>query len=287
MNMNSVVMVVDGERLGLQCVLSMIIAKRTTPDINVCVGIPKDAPQISLSTRELLERFAGAIFTIPPPSIRLENRTYRIINKVNALRYAPCGSKVILADSDLIFARELPFDFLTRPEACAVPEHGFQELPWSDIYEHFSLKLPQTLVLLGSGRTSLPWLNAGFVSSSEAEKFGDIWYDLAERVAVLDWVPKRWPYLDQIALPIAMAVSSASKTVKHDHILPSSFNTNLFYWAGDQTYSKGSFVIHHHGRIQLLRRYLRDLITWVGQLYPDLFDVMQALEKYDKGGTVP
>ncbi len=104
---------------------------------------------------------------------------------------------------------------------------------------------------------------------------------MCEYVVRCDWVPERYPYLDQIALPLAFAQLSPSRSVTFDNILPERFNQNLFYWAGDQSYSASGFVAHHHSRVALIERYLDRLLSWARPEYPALDQVLAEMRQFD------
>lgn len=277
----NVVVVADGSRISLGCALNILVSQKTFPDAEFHVGVPENSDFGSAIAQNIIEAKATSIFSIPKSEITVSGKPYRIINKINALRsFGP--KPALLIDSDILFIRSLPEEFLFRSAVCAVPEHGLHEFPWKRLYNVIGLEPPVFQVLLGGGQVSLPWFNAGLVSCPNAEKLGEIWRMLTDFTNRCDWVPERWPYLDQICLPLAMAQAAETKTLTYENVLPGRFNQNLFYWAEDQSHVTNGFVIHHHNRIQLIETYFPRLFMWIRDGYPMIDAVVNELRSFDR-----
>jgi hypothetical protein len=275
-----VVVVADKARISLAAALNILISRKTCPEANFTVAIPEDSHCEHAVAEEVIRLFASNIISIPTPQLLVEEKLYRIENKINALRVF--GNKpVIGADADLIFVRPLPVDFLFRPVPTAVPEHGLHVYPWEELYSTLGLRFPEIKVLCAGGEVGAPWLNAGFVVCPDGSQFGNLWHRVCRFILHCHWVPERWPYLDQIALPLAFAHLSPNRTVTFDNILPARFNQNLFYWATAQHYIDHGYIAHHHYRVGLIRKYLPSLIEWTRGEYPIVDKVLEALSSYD------
>ena len=282
-----VVVVADKARVSLAAALNILISRKTCPDANFTVAIPEDNShceewESSAVAEEVIRLFASNIISIPTPQLLVEEKLYRIENKINALRFF--GNKpVIGADADLIFIRPLPAEFLFRPVPAAVPEHGLHVYPWAELYSILGLRFPEIKVLCAGGEGGVPWLNAGFVVCPDGSHFGHLWHRICRLLLHCSWVPERWPFLDQIALPLAMAEASPHKTVTFDNVLPARFNQNVFYWAENQGqgYIDHGYVAHHHYRVGLIEKYLSPLITWTGDEYPIIEKVLEELRRFD------
>lgn len=290
MNQNSsgldVVVVADGPRISLGAALNIVVSKKAASNVRFHIAIPKGSGAGSDVAEDVFRNFADSVFTIPDPSIVVGKKLYRIENKINAL--AEFGARpAVLADSDLVFLRPLPADYLIRHVSTAVPEHSKKQFPWERMYALLALEMPSIRVVHGSADTGPPWLNAGFVSTPNAEQLGRVWRMMCGLVMQLDWIPDQWPYLDQIALPLAIAQLSPHRTVSHDSILPAVFNQNIFGWAGDQSFVRSGFVIHHHNRIQLLQTYIEKILKWVRDGYPVVEKIMVELTKFEKDEIAP
>jgi hypothetical protein len=275
-----VICVADGPRISLALACHMLVAQKTCPAAKYHVAVPKDAGFQHEAAERVITSLATSIYEIPAPTTIIDGKLYRLENKINAMKFYK-ASPAILIDSDLLFLRPLPANYAIRDVPAAVPEHGLHEYPWERLYETLSLEMPQVKTLLGSGQISPPWLNAGLVATPNAEKFGHIWRMASNFVLGCDWVPEHWPYLDQISLPLAIAMFSKSKTVNYDSILPNQFNDNIFYWHPDQSYASNSFVIHHHYRVGLLKRYVPRILSWVRDGNPVFDEVLNGLSMFD------
>ncbi|WP_298285550.1 hypothetical protein [Acidocella sp.] len=271
----------DGPRISLGVALNILVSQRSCPGAKFSIMIPENGGFGSACAEEVIRKFAHEIISIPAPTLLVEDKLYRIENKINALRFAG-NRKAILADSDTLILRTLPSSFLFRDVPSVVPEHGKHEFPWERLHENFNLNMSSVEVLLGGNEISNPWMNAGFVVCPNAEQLGNVWRTIAEEVNNLSWVPERWPYLDQISLPLAIAALSPERRFQHSSVLPEKFNQNIFYWRDDQHYVKDGFVIHHHNRVKLLEKYVPNVIIWVRELYPIIDNVIAELRAFDE-----
>jgi hypothetical protein len=275
-----IVVVADRARISLAAALNILISRKTCPEARFTVAIPEDSSLQHGAAQEVIQKFASDTITIPQPRLKVEGDLYRIENKINALRFF--GNRpAIGVDADLIFLRPLPADFLFRRVPAAVPEHGLHLYPWAELYSALGLNFPEMKLMTGSGEVGPPWLNAGFISCPDASRFGGLWHRTCRFLLHCNWVPERFPYLDQIALPLAFARASADRSLTFENVLPSEFNQNIFYWAGDQNYVSGGHVAHHHYRVGLLDKYFRPLIEWTRDDYPIIDEVLDGLRRFD------
>lgn len=275
-----IVVVADHARVSLAAALNLLIARRTCPEAKFTVAVPEDSQFEHAAAAEVINSFAARIITLPAPQFSIENKLYRIENKINALRFF--GNRpVIGVDADLILIKPLPTEFLFRHVPAAVAEHGLHTYPWQELYSLLDLKMPEIKVLCAGGEVGAPWLNAGFVVCPEGSHLGHLWHRVCRLLLHCEWVPERWPYLDQIALPLAMAQASPQKTVTFDSVLPARFNQNLFYWADHQYYVNYGYVVHHHYRVGLIEKYLTPLIEWTREEYPIIDAVLEGLRMFD------
>jgi hypothetical protein len=277
-------MVADGERIALGALIGLLINRKSFPQAQVHLAVPEDAPLQQAIPARILDRIRPLVYTIPAPTLKVEGHLYRILNKVQAL--ASFGPRpVLLCDSDTFFLRALPLEYFAgRTVPAAAPEHGRHDFPWERLYPMVAAPMPSFRVLCGSGEASLPWLNAGMVFAPNAAQLGDVWLDLCRRVQPLEWVPERFPYLDQITLPLAIASLSPRAAITPASVLDGRLNQNLFHWMPDQSYVNQGFGVHHHHRSSLIRRYCPDLLTWVGSDEPLLAELLSLYSRYDDRG---
>nr|WP_319251261.1 hypothetical protein [uncultured Celeribacter sp.] len=149
-------------------------------------------------------------------------------NKLRAL--AACGSKEAGAffDTDTIVVDDI-LAALEGKTPVAVPEGvptwGRDASDWEPVYAHFGLPLPDERVKLCRGNQieTLPYFNAGFVGWPEGSKLPDLWLETAFEIDHHLDIPNKRPWLDQIALPLAMARSGEGFEV-----LPERYNFSLY-----------------------------------------------------------
>jgi hypothetical protein len=274
-------MVADGERLSLGCMVAAIIARKSFPEARFHFAVPGDAPFELELPEDTLEALEVKLLPFSPRPMQVEGRPYRILNKVRALA-AFGGKPVLFCDSDLFFLRSIPADYLIgRTVPAATPEHGRHNFPWERLYSQFNLCVPGFQVLCGSGESSPPWFNAGMVYAPNAAALAGEWERICLAVNEWEWVPERWPYLDQIALPLAMASLSPCARLTEAAVLDSRLNQNLFHWMEDQSYAAHGFGVHHHGRVSLIKRYFPRILMWLRDDYPLLDILLERYSLYD------
>jgi len=281
MSVVDVLMVADGERLSLGCMVAAIISQKSFPEARFHFAIPSDTPFNLELPEGMLDALSIKLLPFTTKDLSVEGKTYRILNKVRAL--AAFGSRpVLLCDSDLFFLRSIPPDYLIgRTVPAATPEHGRHSFPWERLYAQFNLAIPAFQVLCGSGESSPPWFNAGLVYAPNAAAMGAEWERLCLAINKLDWVPERWPYLDQISLPLAMASLSPGSKLTEAVVLDGRLNQNLFHWMDDQSYAQHGFGVHHHGRVSLIRRYFPRILMWLREDFPLLDRLLDQYAIFD------
>ena len=279
--MIDLLVVADGERISLGALIALLINRKSFPEARVHLAVPDDAPLAEAVPERILAALQPRVYSLPAPHLAVEGQSYRILNKVQAL--ASFGPRpALLCDSDLFFLRSVPLDYFAgRTVPAAVPEHGRHDFPWERLYPIAGAPLPSFQVLCGSGEASLPWLNAGLVYAPNASQLGEVWLDLCHRVEPLEWVPERFPYLDQITLPLAIASLSPRSSITPASVLDTRLNQNLFHWMPDQSYAGYGFGVHHHHRVSLIRRYFPDVLTWVETDEPLLGELLSLYARYD------
>jgi hypothetical protein len=276
-----ILMVADGPRLSLGCMVAAIIARKSFPEARFHFAVPTDSPFHLGLPEGTLEALEVQLVPFTPRDLQVEGKGYRILNKVRCL--GGFGSRpVLFCDSDLFFLRPVPYGYLNgRTVPAATPEHGRHDFPWERLYAHFNLNMPSFQVLCGSGEASPPWFNAGLVYAPNAAALSAEWERICLAINGLDWVPERWPYLDQIALPLAMASLSPGSKLTEAGVLDSRLNQNLFHWMEDQSYAVHGFGVHHHGRVSLIKKYFPRTLSWLRDDYPLLDRLLESYAVYD------
>ena len=107
-----------------------------------------------------------------------------------------------------------------------VPTWGRHDKDWQPVYDLFDMPLPTTRIRMcrGKRRSTLPYFNAGMVSwLDEGTRFGQTWLETAIEIDRCDAIDDKRPWLDQIALPVAIA-----RTGLDMHVAEQRFNFSLY-----------------------------------------------------------
>lgn len=275
-------MIVDGVRLEQSAYLHIALSEQSGYRYVYHIAIPEDR---ELTLKWSFQGIESGIqfFTIPKPNFFLEGKEYRIFNKIAAMEYAPCDEGIFV-DSDTFFHKQPSADFFIRDVPCASPEHNLpvvfdDQSLWEEIYQKFDLHFPPFKVLTGSGRYALPWFNAGLISTSNLPKLGEVWRETCEQIAEIKSVPKKFPYLDQIALPVAFARSMNSKQLSHDNILPRRCNLNLFFFQAIHEIDRNAILYHHHDRVSIVRALFPQKLVNAARRWPIVAHILPELAK--------
>jgi hypothetical protein len=155
---------------------------------------------------------------------------YPIGNKVAALAIDTPADKLIFLDSDILCGQELYPDTISPnlsstlrsvPKATGEMQGifaaPFSAVPskilftrnvkqWQQIYDLFDLPLPQWRVLCsGTDELMLPYFNAGVIAVQNGLGFAEMWRDCCRKIAAEVSITNKYPWLDQLALSVAIA----------------------------------------------------------------------------------
>lgn len=194
---------------------------------------------------------------------------YPYANKVAALG-AVTGSAVLL-DSDMLclaVPEDWPFDAPFNAKPADLGTWGENGRDWFGPYRLFGLDPPlrrtRTTV---SGVLSLPYFNAGMVAVADAAVFGDCWMDTCRWIDREPSIENKRPWLDQIALPVALArLGWDYRSLGNGY----NFPANQLPLPG-----KAPFLCHYH-RPGVIRREPRllDRVQSLAERYPVLGQVL-------------
>lgn len=166
-----------------------------------------DWGEVAAGTRAALQQLAVQLVSFTPEFAP----HYPIGNKVGLLKLLPEGEPGMFLDSDMLsLQRWQPESLLADCAVAAKPADvgtWGDEQRWQQVYSLAGLDLPERRVRLTvSGQLSLPYFNAGVVAARKPEQFGPAWLAATRQLHDCDLeIGERYPWLDQIALPIAMA----------------------------------------------------------------------------------
>ncbi|RKZ57933.1 MAG: hypothetical protein DRR08_17735 [Candidatus Parabeggiatoa sp. nov. 2] len=160
---------------------------------------------VSAKTRTLMQTLG--IRSVPITNGIDEN--YPIGNKVACLGIDTPAEKIVFLDSDILCLRELSPDtvfaapFNAKPADLATFTQNIAL--WQQVYDLFNLPLPKERVISStSGELMLPYFNAGVIAVQNGRNLGPVWEKCCRRIDAEPSITNKRPWLDQIALPIAV-----------------------------------------------------------------------------------
>lgn len=134
---------------------------------------------------------------------------YPIANKIACLGIQTAAEKIIFLDSDILCLQPITInnyfsaDFNAKPADLAT--FGKNINLWQKVYQLFQLPLPHWRVLSTvSHELMLPYFNAGVIAVKNHPQFAHIWEECCRVIDADITIPNKRPWLDQIALPIAV-----------------------------------------------------------------------------------
>lgn len=135
---------------------------------------------------------------------------YRQGNKILACCEPRDQTFTLFLDTDIaVVAPFLRQELVGEGEVGVVPEGvitwGKNLSSWEKVYRSFGMDLPaQRVRLTRFGRESLPYYNGGVIAFPTASEFARLWCETARLLDADAAIPNRRPWLDQVALPVAI-----------------------------------------------------------------------------------
>lgn len=214
----ALIYVIDPPALTIQAILLSASVRRHLPDADLIAYCPEEKiNQVPPQMREYLAHTGTHIATMPTEGSFAPR--YKQGNKLLAAAQPRAHDFTIFLDTDIVVWQ--PFDLAGMVEPGAVsaaPEGrytwGKKAGHWETAYGVFGLTVPEDRVkLVRTGAMSPPYFNAGVVGFPT--EFGKLWLETAQELdRSTHAVSGRRPWLDQIALPIAMRRAGLS----HKHL---------------------------------------------------------------------
>jgi len=276
----NVLMVADGRLLEMSAYFHICLSAAVDTDFRYFIAVPDDYT-LTLDWAPLQKKKHIEHYRIPAPDLIVKDEPYRIVNKIHATRLSPVP-EALFCDSDTFFAKPPSAAFLFRGVPCAAPEHNPLAIEavsemWQRLYDYFELPQPAIEVMTASGRYCEPYFNAGCIASSDMNALGACWYEIATKVKRLGWVRRKYPYLDQISLSVAMAKQTPGGRCDHNNVLPGAYNFNLHVYYELDHFPRDQVLYHYHYRLHIVRMIfpklflttLRDFDE-IGDMLPDL-----------------
>lgn len=168
-------------------------------------------------------------------------------NKIVACTQKRRARRTVFLDTDMFLNAPLDADALfggCQAAVCPAEFNTFSNRPedWGPVYGMFGLDLPERNLPAKRSRTMMyPYFNGGLVAFDETTGLARSWADTASRIDHSDLDIKKRPWLDQVALPVAMARKQVSY-----RILEEAWNYGLNGPGGGRELPGGVLIAHWH-----------------------------------------
>lgn len=227
----SIIFVVDPPGLVLDSILLLASIRKHMPDVPVVPYCP--ASKADALPPQLLEFFA--YHDAPIQMMQTEEvfaPAYKQGNKLIAAAARRDTAATLFLDTDIMVMRAFAAEDILREDGLSAAPEGrltWGKLPemWPSAYATFGLPVPEEQIRLArSNALSLPYFNAGVVGfpdhTPSGQHFGELWLETSQRIDANPEIRGRRPWLDQIALPIAMIRAGLTM-----NLLPQKWNLSL------------------------------------------------------------
>lgn len=207
----SFVFVCQKGQLEIQSMLlASSIARFVSCSYELVAAVPQPTSEYGEPDSSTLDMLSALGARVEPIWNQVEP-SYRIGNKISALRVATHGRRRVFLDTDVVCMRPFAGDSRLDVEFGAVPAAivtwGKDLADWERAYALFGLTLPAVRAKTVRTKEEMaPYYNAGFlvVASDVADRFAEMWLHCAQTIDREASIPSKRPWLDQIALPIAV-----------------------------------------------------------------------------------
>ncbi|MNO73135.1 hypothetical protein D3C76_640940 [compost metagenome] len=146
---------------------------------------------------------------------------------------------------------------------------------WQRLYSVIESDLPEWQIVTSCSSDTMPaYFNAGFIWVHDAPRFAECWFDIAERLRRDPEIECKWPWLDQLSLPLALG-----KLRYRTRVLTERYNFPLHL----KPMSAGAdqVLCHYHDFFSFARepRLLQDLRELMRR-WPDLGEVLRKESRF-------
>ncbi|MEN0037227.1 MAG: sulfotransferase [Cellvibrio sp.] len=244
--------------------LAWSLRKTHGSDVCLIAAVPnyKDWGFIAEETMSLLKALNVELKYFNP----IFGDTYPIGNKISAIKLLPPNEHGCFCDSDMLSLSHWRIENVLQENLNAAKPADLStwggEQQWEKVYALTSMELPTRRVRLTVSQTlSFPYFNAGFIASKNPTQLASYWSDYAlqlhDKSAEIE---NKYPWLDQISLPIAMQKLGSWRAVSEFYNYPAHLKS-----LGDQELA----MCHYHGPNIILREpRLRVIFDMAVEDYP-------------------
>lgn len=270
----TVVFVAHGGSLEAKsAILAASLRARLDSRIRIIAAIatPKDLwGELMPSTKSLFQQLGIETREIDNPF----GVDYPIGNKFSALSLGGDIGYTLFLDTDMYCLNAPSFESLERFDAALKPA-DMALVPtsveyWTRLYRIFGLELPPARVFTSvTGELMPAYFNAGFILMRQATAFVKQWLEVAQRVAREPDLECKWPWLDQLTIPLAL--ESLKRKVK---VVGERYNYPLHL--KPLSVGRNPYFCHYHSPSVFSREpvLLRDLNA-LCRRWPNLLETLQ------------
>jgi hypothetical protein len=186
----------------------------------------------------------------------------------------------VFLDTDTAFVRPVTLMDYLNEDRVTVSAAGYktwtkENKDWFYLYDKFQLDCPNKLVVLKNNELSLPYFNAGFIGFYNKSNFSDNWLEISNSIDADSSVLNKRPWLDQIALPIAINYTGLNI---YDLKINMNYSIN-----NDLGLPSDLIHVHYHHPMYIYRKELNKhmsaLLTCVDTQFKNFFDLSKFHEK--------
>lgn len=176
--------------------------------------------QVSGATLAWFEALGVRLWSICNPL----SADYPIGHKLACLDVKTAAHQIVFLDSDLLCLRPLPPESVFPAPFNAKPADSATFTAdsdlWQQVYRLFGLSMPTSrMIATVSGERLLPYFNAGVIAIQKNLPLAKTWQACCQRIDADASIPNKRPWLDQIALPVAVRLLNSAY-----HCLDERFN---------------------------------------------------------------
>ncbi len=239
-------------------------------------------PQPTTRWGSLSKNTLNLMQTLEIRSAPITNRideNYPIANKVACLGIKTPADQLVFLDSDILCLRKFspPFNAPFNAKPADLATFTDEVSRWQPVYDLFQLPLPTERVISStSNQLMLPYFNAGVIAVQNDLGFAPVWEECCRRIDAESSITNKRPWLDQIALPIAVK----QLNLKH-HCFDERFNYPAHLKPLPKSPQLSPFLCHYHWASVIRREpRLNQLVKELAETYPLLKTLILALEPW-------
>ena len=248
---------------GMSALLVASLRSNLPFPAEVVVGVPEADGGISAPLAALFARLSV-------PTIAIENpisHDYKIGNKLGCLDAAVrrhSDKRIVFLDTDIVC---IPNDFHpdelgTKDLALRVAGFPWQPHDWERAYGCLDLSPPDRVIESARTRTPMPpYYNAGVISIAPRSPFPSAWIDTCRRLHDEPDLPNKFPFLDQIGIPVTAAALNLE--IQELEFRFNSVPTQV---------SDDCVFLHHHDKAKRIREN-RTCLTEVRRLVAEVPEI--------------